>query len=59
MSAGKKAITKEMRRHEKERRKRIEQAYKMLIPVSKKTALALGMISFDPRALGDRSCLWM
>ena len=48
MSAGEKAIAKEMRRQEKERRKRIELANKMLIPVSKKTALSLGMISFDP-----------
>ncbi|MDD3139432.1 MAG: hypothetical protein PHX08_10735 [Lachnospiraceae bacterium] len=48
MSAGEKVIAKEMRRQEKERRKRIEQANKMLIPVSKKTAMTLGMISFDP-----------
>lgn len=48
MSAGEKAIAKEMRRQEKERRKRIELANKMLIPVSKKTACSLGMISFDP-----------
>lgn len=48
MSAGEKAIAKEMRRQEKERRKRIELANKMLIPVSKKTAHSLGMISFDP-----------
>lgn len=48
MSAGEKALAKEMRRQEKERRKRIELANKMLIPVSKKTALSLGVISFDP-----------
>ncbi|SHK77428.1 hypothetical protein SAMN02745136_03311 [Anaerocolumna jejuensis DSM 15929] len=53
MSAGEKVIAKEMRRQEKERRKRIEQANKMLIPVSKKTAMTLGMISFDPSQLSE------
>lgn len=48
MNAGEKAIVKEMRRQEKERRKQLQLANKMLIPVSKKTAMTLEMISFDP-----------
>lgn len=48
MSAGEKAIAKEMRREENERRKRIQIANKMMIPVSKKTAQSLNLISFDP-----------
>lgn len=47
-SAGERAIRKEEKRLEKERKRRIEQANKMLIPVSKKTNLSLGLISFDP-----------
>lgn len=48
MNAGEKAIAKEMRRQEQERRKQMQLANKMLIPVSKKTAMTLEMISFDP-----------
>lgn len=48
MNAGERAIAKEMKRQEKERRKQMEMANKMLIPVSKKTAIAFEMISFDP-----------
>ena len=48
MNAGEKAIAKEMRRQEKERRKQLQLANKILIPVSKKTAMTLEMISFDP-----------
>ncbi|MDO5292753.1 MAG: hypothetical protein Q4F05_08385 [bacterium] len=47
-SAGERAILKEEKRLEKEKKRRIEQANKMLIPVSKKTNLSLGIISFDP-----------
>lgn len=48
MSAGKRAILREEKRQERERRKRIELANKMLIPVSKKTTETLGILSFDP-----------
>ena len=48
MNAGEKAIAKEMRRQEQERRKQLQLANKMLIPVSKKTSMTLEMISFDP-----------
>lgn len=48
MSAGERAIAKEMRREEKERKKRIREANKMLIPVSKKTEESLNLVSFDP-----------
>lgn len=47
-SAGERAILKEEKREEREKKRRIEQANKMLIPVSKKTNLSLGIISFDP-----------
>jgi hypothetical protein len=50
-SAGERAVLKEERRLEKERKRRIEQANKMLIPVSKKTNLSLGLISFDPEGV--------
>ena len=48
MSAGERAIAKEMRREEKERRKRIRLANRMLIPVSKKTLESLSLNAFDP-----------
>ena len=48
MNAGEKAIAKEMWRQEKERRKQLQLANKMLIPVSKKMAMTLEMITFDP-----------
>lgn len=48
MNAGEKAIAKEMKRQEKERQRKMQIANKMLIPVSKKTAMTLEMISFDP-----------
>lgn len=48
MNAGERAIAKEMKRQEKARRKQMELANKMLIPVSKKTAMTLEMTSFDP-----------
>ena len=47
-SAGERAILKEEKREKREKKRRIEQANKMLIPVSKKTNLSLGIISFDP-----------
>lgn len=50
-SAGVKAIAKEEKRMEKERKRRIELANKMLIPVSKKTMETLGLISFDPNGV--------
>ena len=50
-SAGVKVIAKEEKRMEKERRRRIELANKMLIPVSKKTMETLGLISFDPNGV--------
>lgn len=48
MSAGERAIAKEMRREEKERRKRIRLANRMLIPASKKTMESLSLNAFDP-----------
>lgn len=47
-SAGERAILKEEKRLQKEKKRKMEQANKMLIPVSKKTNLSLGIISFDP-----------
>ena len=47
-NAGVRAIAKEEKRLEKERKKQVELANKMLIPVSKKTTETLGLISFDP-----------
>ena len=48
MSAGMRAIAKEEKRMEKERKRRIELANKMLIPAGKKTSESMGIISFDP-----------
>ena len=47
-NAGVRAIAKEEKRLEKERKRQVELANKMLIPVSKKTTETLGLISFDP-----------
>ena len=47
-NAGVRAILKEEKRLEKERKRQVELANKMLIPVSKKTTETLGIISFDP-----------
>ena len=47
-NAGVRAIAKEEKRLEKERKGQVELANKMLIPVSKKTTETLGLISFDP-----------
>ena len=48
MNADEKAIAKERKRQQKERQRQMQIANKMLIPVSKKTAMTLEMISFDP-----------
>ena len=48
MNAGERAIVKEERRLEKERRRRIELANKMLIPTGGKTQESIGLISFSP-----------
>ena len=48
MSAGMRAIAKEEKRMEKERKRRIELANKMLIPAGKKTNESMGILSFDP-----------
>ena len=48
MTQGEKAILREQRRLEKEKKRRIELANKMLIPVGEKTGQSLGLISFDP-----------
>jgi len=48
MSAGRRANAKEEKRMEKERKRRIELANKMLIPAGKKTYESMGIISFDP-----------
>ena len=50
-SAGERAILKEEKRLEKEKKCRIEQANKMLIPVSRKTTQSLGILSFDPEGV--------
>ena len=47
-NAGERAILREEKRLQKEKKRQIEQANKMLIPVSKKTNQSLGIISFDP-----------
>ena len=47
-NAGMKAIAKEEKRREKERKRQVELANKMLIPSGKKTLETLGIISFDP-----------
>ena len=51
MSAGERAIAKEMKRQEQEKMRQVKLANKMLIPVSKKTALTLEMTSFDPNGV--------
>ena len=48
MNAGERAIAKEKKLIENERRKQIRLANKMLIPVSKKTTESLKILSFDP-----------
>ena len=50
-NAGVRAIAKEEKRLEKERKRQVELANKMLIPVSKKTSETLGLISFDPNGV--------
>jgi len=50
-NAGMRAIAKEEKRMEKERKRRIELANKMLIPAGKKTMETLGLISFDPNGV--------
>lgn len=49
MSAGERALKKEEKKLLRQRKKQIEEANKMLIPVGKKTNLSLGIISFDPK----------
>lgn len=48
MNRGERAIAREERRLEKERKRRIELANKMLIPTGGKTRESLDLISFDP-----------
>lgn len=50
-NAGMKAIAKEEKRMEKERKRQVELANKMLIPAGKKTLETLGLISFDPKGV--------
>ena len=45
-NAGMKAIAKEEKRLEKERKRQVELANKMLIPAGKKTLETIGLISF-------------
>lgn len=58
MNAGERAIVKEERRLEKERKRRIELANRMLIPVGGKTLESIGLIAIDPsgvfRFMGNR-----
>lgn len=60
MNAGERAIVKEERRLEKERKRRIELANKMLIPVGGKTQESTKLLAIDPsgvfRFMGNR---WM
>ena len=51
MSAGERAIAKEMKRQEQEKIRQMKLANKMLIPVSKKTELTLELTSFDPNGV--------
>lgn len=57
-SKGERAIKREQKHVETEKRKRIEAANKMLIPVPKATRESLGLIAFDPggtfRFVGNR-----
>ena len=48
MNAGERAIVREERRMEKERKSRIEEANKMLIPVGGKTLESLKIVAIDP-----------
>ena len=60
MTQGERAIRQEQRRMEKEKKRRIELANKMLIPVGEKTSQSLGLLSFDPNGvfrLGNN--LWL
>lgn len=60
MTRGERAIRQEERRMEKEKKRRIELANKMLIPVGEKTSQSLGLLSFDPSGvfrLGNN--LWL
>ena len=60
MTQGERAIRQEQRRMEKEKKRRIELANKMLIPVGEKTSQSLGLLSFDPSGvfrLGNN--LWL
>ena len=50
-NAGVRAIAKEEKRLEKERKRQVELANKMLIPVSKKTSETLSLIAFDPNGV--------
>ena len=47
-SVEEKADIKKRKKLDKEKKRQIEQANKMLIPVNKKTRLSLGILSFDP-----------
>ena len=51
MNAGERAIAKEQKRLEKERKRRIELANKMLIPVGGKTKESLKLLAFDPEGV--------
>lgn len=48
MNAGERAIVKEERRLEKERKRRIELANRMLIQVGGKPLESIGLIAIDP-----------
>lgn len=48
MTQGERAIQREEKRMAREKRRRIDEANKMLIPTGDKTTKSLGLISFDP-----------
>lgn len=50
-SVGNKANIKNQKKLDREKKRQIQQANKMLIPVSKKTRNSMGMISYDPEGI--------
>lgn len=49
--AGNRALLRKKKRLEREKKRRIEQANRMLIPANKKTKQSLGILSFDPKGV--------
>ena len=49
--AGNRTLLRKKKRLEREKKRRIEQANRMLIPANKKTKQSLGILSFDPKGV--------